>query len=84
MKYINKIKEKQIFLPLVILIIILLINGIISGGAFFKIEIVDGHFYGRIIDTFRNGSKLMILSLGMTMVIATAGQDISVGSCMDI
>ena len=83
-KNFGRLKENQMFLPLLILLLILLLNGILSGGAFFKIEIVDGHFYGRLIDILRNGSKLMILALGMTMVIATAGTDISVGSTMAI
>ena len=66
------------------LLIILLICGILSGGDFFKIRIVDGHFYGRLIDILRNGSKYMILAIGMTMVLATGGTDISVGSVMAI
>ncbi len=47
-------------------------------------KIVDGHLYGRVIDIIRNGSKLMILAAGMTMVLATGGTDISVGSVMAI
>ncbi|MDR2900049.1 MAG: ABC transporter permease [Treponema sp.] len=74
----------QFFWPLIILLAILFINGIISKGAFFQMQIVDGHLYGRIIDIIRNGSKLMLLATGMTMVLATGGTDISVGSVMAI
>lgn len=77
-------RKGQFILPLIILLFIFLLNTIISGGAFMRIEIIDGHFYGRMIDIFRNGSKLMILALGMTMVLATGGTDISVGSVMAI
>lgn len=84
MNLIKKMSSKQAFWPCIIFISILLINGIASGGTFFDVKIVDGHFYGRIIDIFRNGSKLMLLSIGMTMVLATAGTDISVGSVMAI
>lgn len=80
----KRINEYQIFWPLVVLIAILLINGIVSGGAFFQMKMVDGHLYGRIIDILRNGSKLMLLSVGMTFVLATGGTDISVGSVMAI
>ena len=80
----KKLTKYQFFWPLVVLLAIILINGIVSGGTFFQISIVEGHLYGRIIDIFRNGSKLMILATGMTMVLATGGTDISVGSVMAI
>ena len=80
----NKWSKNQAFWPVVIFLLILLLNAIISGGGFFKISIVDGHLYGSIVDIFRNGSKLMILAAGMTMVLATGGTDISVGSVMAI
>lgn len=80
----NNLKKKQWFWPLIILVTILLFNGLVSGGAFFKLQIIDGHLYGRFIDIIRNGSKLMLLALGMTMVLATGGTDISVGSVMAI
>lgn len=76
--------KSQIFWPTAILLAILLVNGIASGGAFFELKIVDGHLYGRVIDILRNGSKLMLLATGMTMVLATGGTDISVGSVMAI
>lgn len=80
----KKFKERMEFRPLLSLIIILIICGILSGGDFFKLEIVDGHLYGRLVDILRNGSKYMILAIGMTMVLATGGTDISVGSIMAI
>lgn len=72
------------FRPLVSLIIILLVCGIFSGGSFFEISVVEGHLYGRLIDILRNGSRYMILAIGMSMVLATGGTDISVGSVMAI
>ena len=80
----NRLSGKQYFRPLVIFIMILLFNGIVSKGEFYTLSIVDGHLYGRIIDIVRNGSKLMILAAGMTMILATGGTDISVGSIMAI
>ena len=80
----KKMTKSQMFWPIVVLLAILLINGIVSGGAFFELKIVDGHLYGRVIDILRNGSKLMLLATGMTMVLATGGTDISVGSVMAI
>lgn len=80
----KKFRDSMEFRPLLSLIIILLICGILSGGSFFKISIVEGHLYGRLFDILRNGSKYMILAVGMTMVLGTGGTDISVGSVMAI
>lgn len=80
----NKLKSRMEFRPLVSLIIILLVCGIFSGGSFFEISVVEGHLYGRLIDILRNGSRYMILAIGMSMVLATGGTDISVGSVMAI
>lgn len=80
----KKFRNHMEFRPLLSLMVILLICGILSGGSFFKLQIVDGHLYGRLIDILRNGSKYMVLAIGMTMVLATGGTDISVGSVMAI
>lgn len=80
----KKLNESLAFRPLVALLVIILLCGLISGGSFFKLQIVDGHLYGRLIDILRNGSKYVILAVGMTMVLATGGTDISVGSVMAI
>lgn len=80
----SQISQKQYIRPMIILAIILLFNAVVSKGEFFSLTIVDGHLYGRLIDIVRNGSKLMILAAGMTMILATGGTDISVGSVMAI
>ncbi|MDF2942190.1 MAG: inner-rane translocator [Herbinix sp.] len=84
MKRLYKVTKCQAFWPVMILLFILLLNGILSGGSFFEMKIVDNHLYGRLIDILRNGSKLMLLSIGLTLVLATGGTDISVGSVMAI
>jgi len=84
MKKLHKLTKLQAFWPVMILLFILLFNGIITGGSFFEMKIVDNHLYGRIIDIIRNGSKLMLLAIGLTLVLATGGTDISVGSVMAI
>lgn len=52
--------------------------------AFLKIVIRDGHLYGVPIDVLTQGSRTMLLALGMTLVIATGGVDLSVGSVVAI
>ncbi|MBN2628303.1 MAG: ABC transporter permease [Spirochaetales bacterium] len=84
MEILQKYRRARIFWPSVIFLGILLFNTIISKGEFLSITMMDGHFYGRLVDIFRNGSKLMLLAMGMTFVIASGGIDISVGSVMAI
>lgn len=51
---------------------------------FFSLEIKSGHLYGSLIDILRNGAPLMVVALGMTLVIATGGVDLSVASVIAI
>lgn len=79
----KKVSKLQVFWPLVVLLLVLLSN-VFSDPGFFRIQIRDGHLFGSIIDILKNGSPLMIISIGMTLVIATGGIDISVGSTVAI
>src|SRR5215467_15873682 len=69
--------------PLAGLGLLLLFNLIFTAG-FFHIEIRDGRLYGVLIDVLNHGSKVMLLALGMALVIATGGVDLSVGAVMAI
>ena len=44
----------------------------------------DGHLYGSLIDILNRAAPLVVVSLGMTLVIATRGIDISVGAVVAI
>jgi len=79
----NNITESRIFFPIVALFLILLFDFIFIPG-FFNIENRDGNLYGSVIDILRNGSTVSLLAIGMTLVIATAGVDLSVGAVMAI
>jgi galactofuranose transport system permease protein len=63
--------------------LLLLFNQFFIPG-FFHIQLLDGHFYGSRIDVLNQGAKVMLLSLGMVLVIATGGVDLSVGAVMAI
>ncbi len=65
--------------PLLALGVILLYAFIFTPG-FFNITIKNGHLTGSLIDILKRGSPRLIVALGMTMVIATSGIDVSVGS----
>lgn len=81
----SKITESKLFFPLIALAIILLFD-FISIPGFFRIGYRDGHLYGSLIDILRNGSCVMLLGIGMTLVIAVGGGgvDLSVGAVMAI
>jgi ribose/xylose/arabinose/galactoside ABC-type transport system permease subunit len=77
------LRDSQLFWPLVALALIMLFNLIFVPG-FFAMEIKDGHLFGSLVDVVNRGAPLMLLAIGMTMVIATAGVDLSVGAVMAI
>lgn len=77
------ITRHQVFWPLVGLALLLLFNLIFTKD-FFLLEMKDGHLYGSLIDILNRASVLMLLTIGMTLVIASGGIDISVGSVMAI
>ncbi|SKA29735.1 ABC transporter permease [Consotaella salsifontis] len=63
--------------------IILLLNAMISPG-FFHVEMQNGRLYGSLIDVINRGAPVALLAIGMTLVIATKGIDLSVGAVMAI
>jgi simple sugar transport system permease protein len=69
--------------PVAGLALLLVFNLIFTEG-FFKVEVRDGRLYGVLIDVLNHGSKVMLLALGMALVIATGGVDLSVGAVMAI
>lgn len=79
----QRIRENRLFWPLVALALILVTDAIFIPG-FFKIGILDGHLYGNLIDVLNNSAPLMLVAIGMTLVIATGGVDLSVGAVIAI
>ena len=79
----KRIRENRLFWPLVAMVLILVTDAIFAPG-FFKIGILDGHLYGNLIDVFNNSAPLMLVAIGMTLVIATGGVDLSVGAVIAI
>jgi ribose/xylose/arabinose/galactoside ABC-type transport system permease subunit len=75
--------ESRLFLPVAVLALILLFDLIFVPG-FFNLEVRDGHLYGSLIDILRNSAPTVVLAIGMTLVIATGGVDLSVGATMAI
>jgi ribose/xylose/arabinose/galactoside ABC-type transport system permease subunit len=77
------IGRHRLIWPVLALLVLLLSNLVFTPG-FFSIELRQGHLYGSLIDILRLSSPLILVSLGMTLVIATGGIDLSVGSVMAV
>jgi galactofuranose transport system permease protein len=69
--------------PLLALALVLLFNFAFTKD-FFEITIRDGRLYGSVVDIFNRAAPVMLLALGMTLVLATGGVDLSVGAVMAI
>jgi galactofuranose transport system permease protein len=68
---------------LVALMLVLLGNWALFPG-FFTLSIQDGRVFGSLIDVVNRGAPVAILAVGMTLVIATRGVDLSVGAVMAV
>ncbi|MHC5559198.1 ABC transporter permease [Kocuria sp.] len=73
----------RLFWPAIALVALLAANTINDPG-FLSIRMQDGHLFGALIDIMRNGAPLLLVALGMTLVIATRGIDLSVGAVVAI
>ncbi|WP_330241768.1 ABC transporter permease [Streptomyces sp. NBC_00525] len=65
--------------PLIALAGLILLN-VVYTPSFVELRIQDGHLYGSLVDILRNGAPTMLIAVGMTLVIATRGIDLSVGA----
>lgn len=79
----RRVAQSRLFWPIVVLAVMLLFN-FVTNPAFFEIRIVDQHLFGRLIDVLNRAAPNMIIAMGLTLVIATHGIDISVGSVVAI
>jgi ribose/xylose/arabinose/galactoside ABC-type transport system permease subunit len=73
----------RLFWPVAMLVILLVGNRIVT-PSFLDIEMKQGHLYGSVIDILSNAGPLMLVAVGMTVVIATKGIDLSVGAVVAI
>src|SRR5512133_63942 len=81
--FFKRVRESRLFWPLVAMALILIFDAFYA-PTFFKIGVLDGHLYGNLIDVLNDGAPLALVALGMTLVIATGGVDLSVGAVIAI
>lgn len=83
MNLLNNPSLRRYLWPCAGLALLLVVNAIVS-PEFFQVEFKDGRFYGSLIDVLNRAAPVALLAIGMSLVIATAGVDLSVGSIMAI
>lgn len=69
--------------PLLALLALLLYNALFTPG-FFSLEMREGQLFGSLVDILNRAAPIALISLGMTLVIATGGVDLSVGALVAI
>jgi len=77
------ILKSRLLWPLAALAALLLACTIRRPGIL-SVTVLDGHLFGAPIDILRNSAPLLLVALGMTLVIATRGIDLSVGATVAI
>lgn len=80
---IKSLTQSKLFLPLIALVLILLANLFLS-PEFFHLQIKDGRLYGSLVDILNRSAPCALLAIGMSLVIATGGIDLSVGAVIAI
>jgi ribose/xylose/arabinose/galactoside ABC-type transport system permease subunit len=82
----NRIKaalQHPLIWPCLTLVLLVLLD-LSHNAHFLSISMLDGHLFGAPIDILNRSAPLLLVSLGMTLVIATRGIDISVGAVVAI
>ena len=76
--FLRRVAPQLITLAVVLAVIAALFPG------FFNVSLAGGRLYGSTIDILNRGAPVALLAIGMTLVIATGGIDLSVGAVMAI
>lgn len=70
--------------PQLIALAVILILNFIMFPQFLNVVVQNDRLYGSLIDVMNRGAPVALLAIGMTLVIATKGIDLSVGAVMAI
>jgi simple sugar transport system permease protein len=80
---IKKLAASPMVWPALALIMLLAVNVVLT-PSFLSVRVQDGHLFGSVIDILRNGAPTLLVALGMTLVIASRGIDLSVGAVVAV
>ena len=79
----ERLRSSALVWPVLALVLLLAANAV-ARPSFLAVRFQDGHLYGSLIDILKNGAPTLLIALGMTLVIATRGIDLSVGAIVAI
>ena len=79
----KRFTQHPLFWPAITLALLLVASSLFN-PSFLALSWHEGHLYGSGIDILNRAAPLMVVSLGMTLVIAVRGLDISVGAVVAI
>ncbi|WES68987.1 galactofuranose ABC transporter, ATP-binding protein YtfT [Superficieibacter sp. HKU1] len=71
-------------MPQIVALLLVLVVDSLVAPHFFQIVLQDGRLFGSPIDILNRAAPVALLAIGMTLVIATGGIDLSVGAVMAI
>lgn len=83
MKAVRALFRHPLAWPAATLVVLLAVD-VIHRASFLSVTLLGGHLFGAPIDILTRAAPLVVVSLGMTPVIATRGIDISVGAVVAI
>jgi len=75
----QRVRTSPLVWPIGSVLALIVIN-LLAHSDFLSVRLVQGHMYGNVIDIARNSAPVLLVALGMTLVIATRGIDLSVGA----
>ncbi|MBO0608950.1 ABC transporter permease [Myceligenerans salitolerans] len=73
----------HLFWPVAALVVLVVANTV-AKPSFLQVTVTDGHLFGAPVDILRAAAPLLLIALGMTLVIATRGIDLSVGAVVAV
>jgi len=79
----KRLAQHALFWPCTTLLLLLVVCAVFN-PAFLGVAWQGGHLYGNLVDILNRAAPLMVVSMGMTLVIAVRGLDISVGAVVAI
>lgn len=79
----DAVRGSTLLWPVLALVGLLVANAVVR-PSFLAVRMQDGHLYGSLVDILKNGAPTVLIALGMCLVIATRGIDLSVGAVVAI
>jgi hypothetical protein len=83
--WLRELVRKPFFWGLIAILALLLLN-VLKDPNYLAVSVnpANGHLVGNVIDILRASAPILMIAVGMSLVIATGGIDLSVGSVMAV